>query len=122
MFDGGIDRERTNQKPPMDDPLNGEELDPIKPELGNPVDEKTFFEDASQPDNTTSRIPNAVIARTSSLSEVITPKRLASRSLPASHQPVSRSTLADKSNNPKSDSSRPIRWISAPIADGHVQL
>jgi hypothetical protein len=124
MFDDGIDpaRERTNQKPPMSDPLNEEELDPIKPELGNPVDEKTFFDDTSTPDNTTYRGSNAVMARTSSLSEVIAPKRLASRSLPASLRPVSSSALADKSNNPKSDSPRPIRWISAPLADGHVQL
>ena len=124
MFDETVDpaRERANQKPPMIDPLDGKALDPIESSPVTPIDEKTFFEDTSKPDNSVSRGRDAVIARTGSLSEVIAPKRLASRSLPATKHAASSSKLADKSYDAKSDSPRPIRWISAPLADGHVQL
>jgi hypothetical protein len=124
MFDETLDPpvERSNQKPPMADPLEGKELDPVEADPGIRVDEKTFYDDTAEPGNTTLRGRDAVIARTSSLSEVIAPKRLASRSLPSVHRPVSQSSLADKSNNPKSEAPRPLRWISAPLADGHVQL
>lgn len=132
MFEDAVDPalERTNQKPPMTDPLDGKALDPVDSNSdppadsspGAPVDEKTFFEDTSKPDNSASRGRDAVIARTGSLSEVIAPKRLASRSLPASHRSASGSQLADKSNKTEADAPRPLRWISAPLADGHVQL
>ncbi len=128
MFDDdGIDprTERSNQKPEMPDVLDDKEsepADPAEPELGSPVDEKTFYEDESNRDNTTSRPRDAVIARSSSLSEVIAPKRLASQSLPSSQRSAARGTLADKSSKTQSDAPRPVRWISAPLADGHVQL
>ena len=124
MFDDTVDpaQERTNQKPPMTDPLGEKTLDPVEVDPGKPIDEKTFFEDTSKPDNSASIRLESVIARTSSLSEVIVPKRLASRSLPASRYPVSNNQMADKSNNTQSDSPRPIRWISAPLAEGHAQL
>ncbi|MEJ7592729.1 MAG: hypothetical protein WKF77_14360 [Planctomycetaceae bacterium] len=124
MFDESVDPalDRTNQKPPMADPLDGKTLDPVDSNPGIPVDEKTFFEDTSKPDNSASRGRDAVVARTGSLREVIAPKRLASRSLPASHRPASGSQLADKSNKTKADAPRPLRWISAPLAEGHVQL
>jgi len=114
--------DRTLQKPPMTDPQDGKPLDPVDIDPGKPVDEKAFYEDISKPGNSVSRGRDIVVARTSSLSEVIAPKRLASRSLPASQRSASAGRLADKSNNTKSDSPRPIRWISAPLADGHVQL
>lgn len=114
--------DRSLQKPPMTDPLDGKTLDPVDSNPGTPVDEKTFFEEPTKPDTSASRGRDAVIASTGSLSEVIAPKRLASRSLPASQRSASASRLADKSNNTKSDSPRPLRWISAPLADGHVQL
>ena len=119
MFDDTVDPalDRTNQKPPMTDPL-----DPVETDPGKAVDEKTFFEDPSKPANSASRGRDAVITRTGSLSEVIAPKRLASRSLPVSHRSAATSKLADKSSNTKSDSPQPLRWISAPLADGHVQL
>ena len=49
MFDETPDPalERTNQKPPMTDPLDGKTLDPVEADPGMPVDEKTFFEDTS---------------------------------------------------------------------------
>jgi hypothetical protein len=125
MFNDGIDpaTERTNRKPEVTDPLNGEPVDPIEnADPGKPVDEKTFFDDAAKPDNSAAVRRESVIARTGSLSEVIAPKRLASRSLPASPRSASGSKLAEKSNNTKSDSPRPLRWISAPLAEGHVQL
>jgi hypothetical protein len=110
------------RKPPMSEPLDEKDIDPVEPELGSPVDEKTFYEEKLNPDNTTSRPRDAVIARSSSLSEVIAPKRLASRSLPSGQRAAARSTLADKSSKTQSDAPRPVRWISAPLADGHVQL
>ena len=114
--------DRSLQKPPMTDPLDGKTLDPVESNPGTSVDEKTFLEDTSKPANSASRGGDVVITRTGSLSEVIAPKRLASRSLPANQRSASGSRLADKSNNTKSDSPRPLRWISAPLADGHVQL
>ena len=125
MFNDGVDpeTERTNQKPPMADPFEVNPVDPIdNSDPGKPVDQKTFFEDTNKPDNTATLRLESAIARTSSLSEVIAPKRLASRSLPASQRSASGSKLADKSHNTKSDSPRPLRWISAPLAEGHVQL
>ena len=118
------------QKPLMTDPQDGKTLDPVETDPGKagetdpgkPVDEKTFFEETSKPANSASRGHDSVLARTGSLSEVIAPKRLASRSLPVSHRSAATSKLADKSDNTKSDSPRPLRWISAPLADGHVQL
>lgn len=109
-------------KPPMTDPLDGKPLDPVDSDPGTSVDEKTFFDGTTKPDTSVDRGRDAVIARTSSLSEVIAPKRLASRTFLASKRSVSGSKLADKSQNTKSDSQRPLRWISAPLADGHVQL
>ena len=114
--------DRSLQKPPMADPLDGKTLDPVESSPGTPVDGKTFLEDTSKPANSASRGRDVVIARTGSLSEVIAPKRLASRSLPASQRSASAGKLANQSNNTKSDSPRPLRWISAPLADGHVQL
>ena len=106
----------------MTDPLNGETPNPDETEPGKQVDQKTFFEEEKKPSDTATLRRESVIARTSSLSEVIAPKRLASRSLPASQRSGSGSKLADKSHNTKSDSPRPLRWISAPLAEGHVQL
>ena len=124
MFDDTVDPalDRTNQKPPMTDPQDGKALEPVETDPGKAVDEKKFFEDPSKPANSASRGRDAVITRTGSLSEVIAPKRLASRSLPVSHRSAATSKLADKSNNTKSDSPQPLRWISAPLAEGHVQL
>ena len=125
MFkDDGVDpaTERSNLKPEVQDPLDGTTPNPDETLPGKPVDEKTFFDENKKPADTASLRRESLIARKSSLSEVIAPKRLASRSLPASQRSASGSKLADKSNNTKSDSPRPLRWISAPLAEGHVQL
>lgn len=127
MFDDTVNPgvERSNQKPPMPEVLEEKEIEPVEPVEPDPgiqVDEKTFFDDLPKSDNTTFRGRDAVLARTSSLSEVIAPKRLASRSLPSTQRPVSHSALSDRSDNPKSESPRPLRWISAPLPEGHVQL
>ena len=114
--------DRTLQKPPMADPLDGKTLDPVESNPGTAVDETTFYEESSKPADRASVGRDAVIARTSSLSEVIAPKRLASRTLAASRRSAPGSKLADTSHNTKSDSPRPLRWISAPLADGHLQL
>ena len=117
--------ERLNNKPAMPEMLEENEIEPVEADEadpGIPADGKTFLDDVPKSDNTTFRGRDAIVARTSSLSEVITPKRLASRSLPSIYRPVSQSTLADKSDNSKSESPRPLRWISAPLSDGHVQL
>ncbi len=115
-------RDRLNNKPPMDDPLDGTSIDPIDETLGTPTDEKTFFEGGKSNPNEVSRRRDTVIARTSSLSEVIAPKRLASRSLPSTIRTVSDSKVAGKIDGRKADTQQPLRWISAPLPAGHVSL
>ena len=85
MFDGTVDPgvERSNQKPPMPETLEEKEPEPAEADPGIQVDEKTFFDDLPKSDNTTFRGRGGVLARKSSLSEVIAPKRLASRALPS---------------------------------------
>ena len=110
------------EKPPMEEPFDGEKLESIESDPGNPVDGKTFYHENAKPDNTTTGVFDDVMNGASYLSEVSASNILGSRSLPARLRPVSRSTLADKSNNPKSDSPRPLRWISAPLGYGNLQL
>ena len=117
--DDGLDfgGDRKNLKPPMEDPLDGTTIDPIDDSLGTPTDDKTFFNGGSNP-NETSRGRDTVIAGTSSLSEVIAPKRLASRSLPS----TTRTASSSKVDGQKGSNQPPLRWISAPLPTGHVSL
>lgn len=122
--DDGLEfgRNRDTQKPPMTDPIDGTTIEPVDKHLGTPADDKTFIEGGKANPNETSRRRDTVIAGTSSLSEVIAPKRLASRSLPSTHRTVSNSKVAGKADGQKSDNQQPLRWISAPLPTGHVSL
>lgn len=113
-----FDLDRNSKKPPMTDPLDGTIIEPVEGTPGIPSDDKTFIDEkTSTPVDTTLRLRNTVLARTSSLSEVIAPKRLASQSLPATHRMLPTGNVADKS-----DVQPPLRWISAPLPTGHVSL
>jgi hypothetical protein len=122
--DDGVDfgRDRDTQKPPMEDPLEGTTIEPVDENLGTPKDDKTFFDGGTSTPSETSRGRDSVIARTSSLSEVIAPKRLASRSLPSTTRSVSNSKVAGEVDGQKKDQQKPLRWISAPLPTGHVSL
>lgn len=122
--DDGLEfgRDRNSQKPPMEDPLDGTTIDPVDENPGTPVDDKTFIDGGKSNPNQTSRRRDTVIARTSSLSEVIAPKRLASRSVPSTHRTVSNSEVAGKIDGQKTSNQQPLRWISAPLPAGHVSL
>lgn len=123
FFDETPTENRLNQKPAIPDPLKDELLQPADPEPAKPLDEKTFFDGGTfEPDNSAARTREAVLARTSSLSEVITPKRLASRSMPSAVKTTSSSKLANTVNNDKSGVKPPMRWISAPLPEGNVRL
>jgi hypothetical protein len=117
-----LGRDRGTQKPPMDDPLDGTTIDPVDEKPVTPTDDKTFIDGGTPTPSETSRRRDTVIARTSSLSEVIAPKRLASRSLPSLHRSVSNSNVAGKVDGRKSNTQQPLRWISAPLPTGHVSL
>ena len=115
--------DQLHNKPPISDPAGSESIPPVEPDPSKPVDEKTFFDGSTtNPGNTTSRLLDTVLARSSSLSEVIAPKRLATRSLPSVHRTVSSSTLANKLDSDKTDTQRPLRWISAPLPTGNIRL
>jgi len=116
----GLDRNM--QKPTMDDPLDGTAIDPIEKTIDTPTDDKTFIGEPKSNPNETSRRRDTVIAGISSLSEVIAPKRLASRSLPSTTRTVSNSKVAGKADGQKSNNQPPLRWISAPLPTGHVSL
>jgi len=122
--------DQIGNKPQFSDPLDGGLLDPANggapkanDEPGNPVDPKTFFDGSgTDRDNSAARRRDAVIARSSSLNEVIAPQRLASRSLPAMSATHSNGKLATSSDANDAETQRPARWISAPLPVGNVRL
>lgn len=114
-------RDRDTQKPPMEDPLDGTTIDPVDENPATPKDDKTFIDGTTTPSET-SRGRDTVIARTSALSEVIAPKRLASRSLPSTSRSVSSSKVAGKVDSQKKVQQKSLRWISAPLPNGHASL
>ncbi|MDA1231638.1 MAG: hypothetical protein O2856_12765 [Planctomycetota bacterium] len=112
-----FDLNHKSEKPPMADPQDGTVIEPIDDTTGTPTDEKTFIDENKSTPADSARLRRTILARTSSLSEVIAPKRMASRSLPATHRPLSNSNVAGKS-----EPQPPLRWISAPLPAGHVSL
>lgn len=108
-------------------PLGGEtdmfQNKPAVPELKDlpPADQKNpaeqdMFLPEEKADPQASRPGRTVIAEQSSrMDEVIRPRRLASRSVPAAR---SVSTVAGTAQ----DSVTPVRWISLPLPDGHARL
>lgn len=105
--------DQINKKPPMDDSIK---LDPV-----DDTEKKDDFLQPEGRDPQASRSRGVTLAsRSSGLSEVLGPKRLASRSLLTT--PVNRgSAFAGKAGS-RNNAERPVRWISAPPADGQVRL
>lgn len=120
--DLNLGRDRDTQKPPMEDPLDGKAIEPVDGSPGTPTDDKTFIDGDKPAPSAISPRRNTVIARTSSLTEVIAPKRLASRSLPSTARIVSSDKVAGKIEGQKKENQKPLRWISAPQPIGHVSL
>jgi len=133
---GGADSEpfgadQIQKKPPMDEP--GGDLpavDPATPDDGfGALKGSTFLEDEQvKPADQTQREqsvsmtqPVSLTKRTSGLNEVIAPKRLASRSLPA---PAVRekTSFAGQASGDKASARPAMRWISVPLPEGHAQL
>jgi hypothetical protein len=98
-------------KPPMDDVDGLLPTDPTTPDSDflPPPDSGT---DKSTQLNRGNRLAH----QSSRMSEVLAPKRLASRSLP------SKSKTTMFAGNAGSDQQAPVRWISAPAPDGQVRL
>jgi len=101
-------------KPPMDDVDGLTPTDPTTPDAnfldpapasGTDIDKSTRLDRGQRLANQSSR-----------LSEVLTPKRLATRSLP------SKSKTTMFAGNAGTDQQAPIRWISAPAPEGQVRL
>ena len=132
---GGADSEpfgadQIQKKPPMDEPGGdlpavNPAVDPATPDSGttDTLNGSTFLEDekAVPADQTRRDQPVSLTKRTSGLNEVIAPKRLASRSLPA---PAVRekTSFAGKGNSDKAGPRPTVRWISIPLPEGNAQL
>lgn len=120
----GTGEDRINRKPPMsgDDGTDLPATDDsgsANPASGASPSDSTFF-DADLPPLDEARLPGAGLAsRTSSLNEVVAPRRLASRSLPAT---PSRATVPYAGKDEHKSRNAPIRWISTPLPVGHAQL
>ena len=120
MFGEGEDGIQNSKKPPMTDPAEGAPADSTDPKK----DGTTFLEGESTTSNRDSRKTrrdDSLSDRSSGISEVIAPKRLASRSLP-SNSTGSKASFAGKSNDNKRGADAPIRWISIPSPEGQARL
>ena len=126
----GTDNEQINKKPPMEEP--GGELpavdpvaDPAVPNLNDA--EKggsTFLDEDAKKAGGDTRLDQRQLSlteRPSGFSEVVTPKRLASRSLPSTGS-RGKTSFAGKSLDDKAKSSAPVRWISLPMPEGNARL
>lgn len=125
-FGSGADE--IKNKPPMEEPAG--DLPAVEPAIdpapgGNPfkLNDSTFFEadDLKPNDQTRHERPVSLSDRASGLNEVIAPKRLASRSLPAAPARA-KTTFAGRTTEDKSSSKPPLRWISVPMPEGNVRL
>jgi len=121
-FGSGADE--IKNKPPMDDPADDlPAVEPAPADDGLKLNDSTFFEadDLRPNDQTRTDRPVSLTQRTSGLNEVIAPKRLASRSLPAAPA-RGKTSFAGKTPEDKSGSKPPVRWISVPLPEGNVRL
>jgi hypothetical protein len=121
-----------NNKPPMDDSaLDIPPVDSASPadspapmnEAAPGAGDTESFLDLDKKANETKveeiQIPLRSVSST--FNEVVAPKRLASRSLPAA-APKAKTSFAGKSTDDKSRSNAPVRWISVPMPEGNVRL
>jgi hypothetical protein len=118
-----------NNKPPMDDsaldipPVDpADAADPAAP-MNNPApangDTESFL-DLDKKANE-AKVQSQLKSVSSTFNEVVAPKRLASRSLPATGAKA-KTSFAGKSSDDKSRSNVPVRWISVPMPEGNVRL
>jgi hypothetical protein len=111
-----LDGDRINNKPPMPE---ASDLPAVESGDGSTFlgEEKTFLDKQTR----TMKPNNTLSQRSSSLSEVLAPGRLASRSLPSTGS-VKSASWAGQSNGDKGQPGPPVRWISVPTPDGHARL
>ncbi len=128
----GTGADEIKNKPPMEEPAGDlPAVDPVAdPAIepapaGDPfkLNDSTFFkaDDQKPNDQTRRERPVSLSERASGLNEVIAPKRLASRSLPAAPA-RGKTTFAGRTTEDKSSSKPPVRWISVPTPEGNVRL
>lgn len=120
-----------NNKPPMDDsaidiPPVDSSADPAAPtnEPAPGTGETESFLDLDKKANDSTKldqIDSSLQSVSSTFNEVVAPKRLASRSLPATASKA-KTSFAGKSSDDKSRSNAPVRWISVPMPEGNVRL
>lgn len=135
----GSGSDQIKNKPPMADPgtdLPAGDLpavDALDPSADNTLDPapeadpgtggSTFFDEDKKPAANETRVERqlSLKVRPTSLNEVITPKRLASRSLPATRV-EGKTSFAGRSGDERSATKPPVRWISVPLPEGNVRL
>ena len=122
--------DQIKNKPPMDDPALDippvDSADPAAP-MTDPAPgtgDTDSFLDLDKKANDSSKVEepeNSLRTFSSTFNEVVTPKRLASRSLPATSSKA-KISFAGKSSDDKSRTNAPVRWISVPMPEGNVRL
>jgi hypothetical protein len=121
-----------NNKPPMDDSaLDIPPVDPANPAdstapMNEPApgagDTESFLDlDKKANETNVEQIQIPLKSVSSTFNEVVAPKRLASRSLPATASKA-KTSFAGKATDDKSRSNAPVRWISVPMPEGNVRL
>lgn len=122
--------EQIKKKPPMDDPAldippvdAAEPASPMTTPAPSTDDTDTFLDlDKKANDSSKTEEPaNAFQTFSSTFNEVVAPKRLASRSLPATGS-QGKTSFAGKSSDDKSRANSSVRWISVPMPEGNVRL
>ena len=122
--------EQIKNKPPMDDPAldippvdSADPAAPITEPAPNTGDTDSFLDlDKKANGSTKVEEPESSFRPFSStFNEVVAPKRLASRSLPASGSKA-KISFAGKSSDDKSQTKATVRWISVPMPESNVRL
>ena len=122
--------EQIKNKPPMDDPAVDippvDSADPAAPMIDPApgTDNTDSFLDLDKKANGSTKVEepeSSLQTLSSTFNEVIAPKRLASRSLPATGSKA-KISFAGKSSDDKSRTNVPVRWISVPMPEGNVRL
>lgn len=124
--------EQIKNKPPMDD--TGLDIpavdpaapaaDPAAPMNNDPAggDTESFLDlDKKANETKVEEIQIPLKSVSSTFNEVVAPKRLASRALPATSSKA-KTSFAGKTSEDKSRSNAPVRWISVPMPEGNVRL
>jgi hypothetical protein len=122
--------EQIKNKPPMDDPAVDippvDSVDPAAPMIDPTpgTGDTDSFLDLDKKANGSTKLEepeSSLQTFSSTFNEVVAPKRLASRSLPATGSKA-KTSFAGKSSDDKSQTNAPVRWISVPMPEGNVRL